>query len=66
MAKGPLGVIGLPKGEKLAWLPLGHPKTSEVGEVLERLVRRIERHLRRSGQLRTIDDEGEAGRRRSW
>ena len=38
---------------------LGHLGTSEVGEVLERLVRRMERHLRRSGQLRTIDDGGE-------
>ena len=28
------------QGEKLAWLPLGHLKTSEVGEVLERVVRR--------------------------
>ena len=28
-----------------------------VGEVLERLVRRMERHLRRSGQLRTFADE---------
>jgi uncharacterized damage-inducible protein DinB len=31
-----------------------------VGEVLERLVRRIKRHLRRTEQLRTNDDEGEA------
>jgi hypothetical protein len=31
-----------------------------VGEVLERLVRRMERYLRRSGQLRTFEDEGEA------
>jgi hypothetical protein len=30
-----------------------------VGEVLERLVRRMERHLRRSGLLRTLEDEGE-------
>jgi len=29
----------------LAWLPLGHLKTSEVGEVIERTVRRIEKHL---------------------
>jgi Putative transposase/FtsX-like permease family len=35
--------------------------TSEVGEVLERVVRRMERHLRRSGQLRTFEDEAEAG-----
>jgi hypothetical protein len=31
-----------------------------VGEVLERVVRRMERHLRRSGQLRTLEDESEA------
>jgi hypothetical protein len=36
---------------ELAWEGLGHLRTSEVGEVLERLVRRMERHLRRSGQL---------------
>ncbi len=31
-----------------------------MGEVLERLVRRMERHLRRSGLLRTLEDEDEA------
>jgi hypothetical protein len=36
---------------------LGHLKTSQVGEVRERLVRRIERHLRRRGLLR-IDEDG--------
>ena len=40
---------------------LGHLRTSEVGEVLERLVRRMERHLRRSGQLRPCEDEAEEG-----
>ena len=44
---------------QLAWEGLGHLRTSEVGEVLERLVRRLERHLRRSGQLRTFEDEAE-------
>ena len=39
---------------------LRHLRTSEVGEVLERVVRRMERHLRRSGQLRTFEDEAEA------
>src|SRR5262249_24161061 len=39
----------------LAWEGLGDLGTSEVGEVLERLVRRIERYLRRSGQLRTLE-----------
>jgi hypothetical protein len=45
---------------ELAWEGLGHLRTSEVGEVLERVVRRLERHLRRSGQLRTFEDESEA------
>ena len=39
---------------------LGHLRNSEVGEVLWRLVRRMERYLRRSGQLRTFEHEGEA------
>jgi hypothetical protein len=47
-------------GGELAWERLGHLRTSEVGEVRERLVRRMERYLRRSGQLRTFEDEGEA------
>jgi Putative transposase len=33
-----------------------------VGEVLERLVRRMERHLRRNGLLRTFEDGAEADR----
>jgi hypothetical protein len=45
---------------ELAWEGLGHLRTSEVGEVLERLVRRMERHLRRSGLLRAFEDEAEA------
>ena len=45
------------KDGELAWEGLGHLRTSEVGEVLERLVRRMERHLRRSGLLRTFEDE---------
>jgi hypothetical protein len=36
---------------ELCWQPLGHLKTSEVGEVLEHTVRRIEKHLRRRGLL---------------
>jgi hypothetical protein len=35
----------------------GHPKTSEVGEVLERAVRRIERHLDRRGLLGTREND---------
>jgi hypothetical protein len=50
------------KDGELAWEGLGHLRTSEVGEVLERVVRRMERHLRRSGQLRTFEDEAEADR----
>ncbi|HEX9810115.1 MAG TPA: transposase, partial [Alphaproteobacteria bacterium] len=48
-------------GGELGWEGLGHLRTSEVGEVLERLVRRMERHLHRSGQLRPSEDEAEAG-----
>ena len=48
------------KDGELAWEGLGHLSSSEVGEVLERVVRRMERHLRRSGQLRTFEDEAEA------
>jgi Putative transposase/Transposase zinc-binding domain len=47
------------KDGELAWEGLGHLRTSEVGEVLERVVRRMERHLRRSGQLRTFEDEAD-------
>jgi hypothetical protein len=47
------------KGGELAWEGLGHLRTSEVGEVLGRLVRRSERHLRRSDLLRTLDDAAE-------
>jgi len=46
---------------ELAWEGLGHLGTSEVGEVLERLVRRMEKQLRRSGLLRTLEDEGGEG-----
>jgi hypothetical protein len=48
-------------GGELAWEGLGHLGTREVGEVLERLVRRIERHLRRCGLLGTFG--GHAGGR---
>jgi hypothetical protein len=44
-------------GGELAWEGLGHLRTSEVGEVLERLVRRMEKYLRGNGQLRTLEDE---------
>ena len=45
----------------IGWEGLGHLRTSEVGEVLERLVRRMERHFRRSGQLRPSEEEGGQG-----
>jgi Transposase zinc-binding domain/Putative transposase len=44
------------QGADLAWQALGHLKTSEVGEVLERTVRRMEKHLRRRGLL--VEDDG--------
>ena len=40
---------------------LGHLKTSEVGEVLERAVRRMEKHLRRRGLLLVEDDGTDPG-----
>ncbi len=49
------------QGGGLAWQGLGHLKNSEVGGVLERVVRRIERHLGRSGLLRIDEDDAEAG-----
>jgi hypothetical protein len=52
--------VWIEKDGELGWEGLGHLRTSEVGEVLERLVQRMERHLRRSGQLRTFEDEAEA------
>jgi hypothetical protein len=45
---------------ELVWEGLGHLKTSEVGEVLERGVRRMGRYLRRHGLLRPDEDECEA------
>ena len=40
---------------QLAWQALGHLQTREVGQVLQRVVRRIDKHLRRPGQLDTSD-----------
>jgi hypothetical protein len=45
------------EGGELAFEGLSHLRTSEVGEVLERLVRRMERHLRRCGLLGIDGDE---------
>ena len=45
------------QGNELVFSGLGHLKTSEVGEVLEHAVRRIERHLDRRGLLGTRNDD---------
>jgi hypothetical protein len=47
------------QGAELGGQGLGHLRTGEVGDVLERAVRRIERHLRRRGLLRTFEDGAE-------
>jgi hypothetical protein len=44
------------EGGELCWQGLAHLKTSEVGAVLESILRRIERHLRRRGLLRIEED----------
>ena len=44
---------------ELAWEGLGHLRTSEVGEMLEGVIRRIERHLRRRGLLRTLEEQAD-------
>ena len=44
---------------ELAWEGLGHLQTTEVGAVLENTVRRIERHLRRRGIFRIVEDDAE-------
>jgi hypothetical protein len=44
---------------ELAWQALGHLKISEVGEVLERAVRRMEKPLPRRGLL--VDESGAEG-----
>jgi hypothetical protein len=46
-------------GAALAWQELGHLKTREVGEVLERAVRRMARYLRRHGALEPTEGEDE-------
>ena len=49
------------QGTELAWQALGHLKTSQVGEVLFRAVRRIDKHLRRRGLVRIDDDVTDEG-----
>ncbi|MEB2313396.1 MAG: hypothetical protein OZ921_05875 [Sorangiineae bacterium] len=41
---------------ELVWTPRGHLKTSEVGDVLEQALRRIDKHLRRHGLLERDED----------
>src|SRR5271170_1946192 len=41
----------------LVWQELGHLKTREVGEVLERAVRRMARYLRRHGAIETAEGD---------
>jgi hypothetical protein len=45
------------QGSELVFAGLGHLKTSEVDDVLEHAVRRIERHLDRRGLLGTREDD---------
>jgi len=47
------------QGPQLAWQALGHLQTREVGQVLERVVRRIDKHLRRLGLLEGLDPNAE-------
>jgi hypothetical protein len=47
------------QGGELCWQGLGHIKTSEVGTVLERTVKRTLRHLRRRGLLRIDEDDAD-------
>jgi len=46
-------------GAALVWDELGHLKTREVGEVLERAVRRMARYLRRHGAIETAEGDGD-------
>jgi hypothetical protein len=47
------------QGPQLAWQALGHLQTREVGQVLERVVRRIDKHLRRRGLLAGVEPNAE-------
>jgi len=46
-------------GTELEWKPLGHLQTREVGDVLERAVRRMARYLRRRSTLAATVDVGD-------
>jgi hypothetical protein len=47
------------QGSHLAWQALGHLQTREVGQVLQRVVRRIDKHLRRHRLLDGFDPNSE-------
>ena len=47
------------QGAELAWQALGHLQTREVGQVLQRAVRRIDKYLRRHGLLDAFDPDAE-------
>ena len=47
------------RGAELVWESLPHLKTSHVGEVLERAVARMTRHLRRGGVLDASDSDAD-------
>ena len=44
---------------ELVFQGLAHIKTSEVGDVLERTIRRMEKHLRRRGRFRMSEEEAD-------
>lgn len=44
---------------QLAWQPLGHLQTREVGQVLQRVVQRMDKHLRRHGLFNSLDPDPE-------
>ena len=46
---------------ELVFRGLGHLRTREVGDVLDRTIRRIEKHLRRRGLLRVNQDDDVPG-----
>jgi len=48
------------EGAELAWQQLGHLQSREVGEVLERALRRMARHLRHLGVLESDESGGES------
>ena len=45
------------EGAALAWAAVGHLRTRDVGDILERTVRRMTKHLRRHGALPNDSDD---------